>query len=392
MIIIRDFPPLYKLSAANGKILVWRIFVTDSPESPEFGIVITEHGQLDGQIIQNSEVFRTGKNLGRANATTAKEQAMAEARSRWKKKLDKGYVEDVNRAVERETDYEGGADAMLAHSFAEHTEKMLYPCAVQPKLDGIRCLATVTPGGVVSLWTRNHKRIYSVPHIEYWLWKVCGELDHTVVFDGELYNHKYRNNFETITSIVRQAEPSPNEKEVEYHIYDMIDSSGFDLRLRRLLGLLQGDHRRSIYDSACPIRIVETILVPDFDDLIDQYQYFVRQGYEGAMARRLDVPYEGKRSYSLLKIKSFKDAEFKIVDIEEGRGKLAGHVGAFICKTSDGKLFRAKMSGETARLKEYFENPELWSGKLLTVKYQNLTTEGIPRFPVGLRFRDKDGD
>jgi DNA ligase-1 len=46
------------------------------------------------------------------------------------------------------------------------------------------------------------------------------------------------------------------------------------------------------------------------------------------------------------------------------------------------------MSGSTERLKEYFENPKLWRGKILTVQYQALTSYGIPRFPVGKAIRD----
>jgi DNA ligase-1 len=393
-VVIRSLPPLYKQSPSTGKILFWRIFVTDSDESPDHAIIATEYGQLDGQPMHAYDVIRVGKNVGRANETSAEEQAFAEAKSRWTKKRDRGYVESVDDATRTQPDFTAGVDAMLAHVFTEHSKKMTYPCAVQPKLDGIRCLAVVQPSGEVMLWTRNKKRINSVPNIEHWLFKLVGEIDDPIVFDGELYNHRSRDNFEVITSIVRQSEPSPRREEVEYHIYDLIDpASGFDLRLRKLLGLIQGDVRRQIYRPECPIRVVETILARDQEDLLDQFSYFRKMGYEGAMARRLDTPYEGgKRSYSLLKLKTFTDDEFRIIDIEEGRGKLAGHVGAFICKTKEGKTFKAKMEGDTAKLKEYFEHPDLWAGKFLTVRFQNLTDAGVPRFPVGVRFRDEQGD
>jgi DNA ligase OB-like domain len=56
---------------------------------------------------------------------------------------------------------------------------------------------------------------------------------------------------------------------------------------------------------------------------------------------------------------------------------------------SDGKEFLAKMSGDTANLKDYFTNHKLWKGKRLTVKYQGLTgANGVPRFPVGVAIRD----
>ena len=107
------------------------------------------------------------------------------------------------------------------------------------------------------------------------------------------------------------------------------------------------------------------------------------------MVRNVHSLYVNKRSYDLQKVKDFSDEDFVIVGVEEGRGKLAGHVGAFICKTDDGKQFLAKMSGETSRLKEYFENHSLWEGKKLTVQFQGLTgAEKVPRFPVGKAIRD----
>ena len=114
------------------------------------------------------------------------------------------------------------------------------------------------------------------------------------------------------------------------------------------------------------------------------------EGYEGAIARNMAGQYEGKRSSNLIKVKEFDDSEFEIDHIEEGRGKLQGHVGAFVCITKSGKEFKAKMKGDTAQLKVYFDNPRTWQGRLLTVQYQGLSAYGIPRFPIGLRFREKE--
>jgi DNA ligase-1 len=82
------------------------------------------------------------------------------------------------------------------------------------------------------------------------------------------------------------------------------------------------------------------------------------------------------------------DDEFEIVGIEEGRGKLAGHA-IFVCRTKEGQEFKAKMKGDTAKLKAYFNNHSLWQGKFLTVQYQNISQYGVPRFPVGLRICEK---
>ena len=105
------------------------------------------------------------------------------------------------------------------------------------------------------------------------------------------------------------------------------------------------------------------------------------------MVRNFQGAYVNKRSVDLLKVKEFDSSEFKVVGVEEGRGKLAGHA-IFVCESGTTQ-FRTKMKGETSRLKEYFENPTSVLGRMLEVKYQGLTNKaGVPRFPVALRFRD----
>lgn len=124
------------------------------------------------------------------------------------------------------------------------------------------------------------------------------------------------------------------------------------------------------------------------DEMMLAFEKFLEQGYEGLMVRNMKARYVNKRSYDLQKVKEFQDSEFTVTGVEEGRGKLAGHA-IFVCKTSSGVEFRAKMKGETSALKKYFEHPELALGKQLTVKYQGVTNKsGVPRFPVGIRFKE----
>jgi DNA ligase-1 len=82
---------------------------------------------------------------------------------------------------------------------------------------------------------------------------------------------------------------------------------------------------------------------------------FKKAGYEGAIIRQLGIGYEHKRSSQLLKMKDFLDSEFLVVGVEEGRGKLQGHCGAFACSTQEGKIFSVKMAGDTRFLKTIFE-------------------------------------
>jgi ATP-dependent DNA ligase len=224
----------------------------------------------------------------------------------------------------------------------------------------------------------------SMPHIEAELEDVYKKGTHIV--DGELYNHSYKTNFEAITSLIRQEEPAENCTEVQFHVYDKAMPGGFANRIQTLTNELHA------YEKAvAPLQYivpVQTVTAEDEDELMDLFENFLSLGYEGAMVRNVDGEYVNKRSYDLQKIKEFDDAEFEIIGIEEGRGKLMGHAAKFICKMPSGLEFRAKLKGDTSKLKEFFEDSSLWEGKIVTVKYQGITKYGIPRFPVAERLRE----
>jgi len=368
---------LYK-KTNTGAIQYWKIYVVEKLDSC---VIKTEYGQLNTSSPQETrDIISKGKNLGRANATTFIEQSHAEAKSKWEKQKKKGYVESIDAAKSDQTDklIEGGVNPMLAYSYDEHSGKITWPCYGQPKLDGHRCIAIVS-NGECQLWSRTRKRIYSVPHIAEALAKRFH--DQQLVFDGELYNHDCKDDFERISSIARKQKPDKDHKLVQYHIYDLVSTEKFSRRSARLEELLG--------QAQDPIIPVFTKLLSNEEHMLKVMDVFLKDGYEGLIVRNCSAPYQHRRSYNLQKVKKMHDADYKIVDVCEGRGKLIGHVGAFICEDKRGQQFKAKMSGETKKLKEYFEKPKLWRGKLLTVQFQELTGKnGVPRFPVGLRIRE----
>ena len=113
--------------------------------------------------------------------------------------------------------------------------KIKYPCYIQPKLDGIRCIAMVQ-NGKCTLWSRTRKPITSCPHI-------VEELSRNfpvgnIVLDGELYNQDFRDNFEHIVHLVRQEEPDEKHRDVQYHVYDLVNSDAFKDRTEKLYHLI----------------------------------------------------------------------------------------------------------------------------------------------------------
>lgn len=379
-----DFPTLYK-KTSTGAIAKWLIRVDDDTAS---SIITTIHGQVDGKLQETKDRISEGKNIGKKNATTHFEQACKEAQAKWEKQLKKGYVQTLESANADETDdlIEGGVLPMLAHKFAEQGHKIKYPAYVQPKLDGIRCIAIVDKGAC-TLWSRTRKQITSCPHIVQEL-EAYFDGD-SIILDGELYNHAFKANFEHIVHLVRQETPDEKHADVQYHIYDIISDEPQNKRVNNLTDLETSMFQDENDLSYSSLRFVKTTSVAHENEVMDFFNAFLQQGYEGVMLRNKESKYVNKRSYDLLKVKEFSDDEFSVVGIEEGRGKLQGHVGAFICKNSKGQEFSVKMSGDTRKLREYFLDSALWQGKLLTVQYQGLTSYGIPRFPVGLRFRDE---
>lgn len=361
--------PLFK-KTSTGALQTWEIWTEDN-------VIVTRWGQVNGAMQEGRDTIQKGKNQGKKNATTAAEQASLEAQSQWEKKLKKGYVQDPSaaQAGERDAVITGGVDPMLAHTFAKQGHKLKYPCYYQPKIDGHRCIAVVS-GGKCTLWTRTRKPITGLPHLVAAIEALgIGE----ITFDGELYNHDYRAKFEELTSFIRSPDGKPGSEVVQYHIYDLADHGDLEFYLRT----------KCLADFGLkePLVMVQTEPAENEEDLMLAFERYLKAGYEGAMARNSAGPYVGKRSYDLLKIKEFQDSEFTVTGVEEGRGKLAGHA-IFVC-SSPGGTFKAKLMGDTSALKGYFDNPETAIGRQLTVKYQGLTGKnGVPRFPVAVRFRD----
>lgn len=377
---MKTFPTLYK-KTSTGAIQEWTIWVDMDYVHSVAYVIHTEYGQVDGKKQETMDFINEGKNIGKKNETTVEQQAIAEAQSKWEKQKKKGYVESIEAAKAGKLDeiIEGGIEPMLAHSFDKHGHKINFPCYIQPKLDGIRCVA-ILKDGKCTLWSRSRKQITSCPHI---ITEIESHFIADVVLDGELYNHDFKDNFEHIVHLVRQEEPDEKCTDVEYHIYDIINGEKtFEQRTNHIWKAFTIGNPK--FES---LKMVETQIVRE-DEVGYWYDIFKKDGYEGAMLRNVDSLYVNKRSYDLQKVKEMQDEEFLIIGIEEGRGKLTGHVGAFVCEMSDGKEFKAKMSGDTEKLKEYFENKLLWKDQFLVVKFQEYTNYGIPRFPVGVRIKE----
>lgn len=374
MSVLKIFPTLYKRDS-KAKVLQWDLRVIKNDSG--IATIVTTHGQEGGKMQTTRDPITKGKNIGKANETTPEQQALAEAEAKWTKQQErKGYVADKKNL---DTDTRPGFEPMLAHRYDKYPEKIVFPCIGQPKLDGHRCGATVENQTVV-LTSRKREVIQGLPHIELALAGFAPVGD-AVRFDGELYNHDYKDKFEELTGFIRSKTPKEGFEVVQYHIYDLANENIFYDRWMQL---------KALFEDTLESQVLIPVIGRIIEDEADALKYFkecVAAGYEGAMLRNFEGLYVGKRSYDLQKVKSFEDAEFKIVGVKEGRGKLAGHA-IFSCETQAGAEFDVKLKGETERLAEIYQNPEPYLGQMLTVQFQGYTNGNVPRFPVGLRIRE----
>ena len=330
----------------------------------------THSGQVGGAITTNEWTVVYGKNVGKANGTTDSEQALKEAEAKRTKKLESGYFENINHI--NKTQY---FEPMLAAKWEDYKDKIRYPIFSQPKLDGIRCI--VTKDGMFS---RNGKPIISAPHIRESLSEVF-EVYPDMILDGELYADKFANDFNKIVSLVKKTKPTDadlkeSKKNIQYWIYDLPDNDiQFGDRCDRLHDLFKAFESFSKHCIE-----VETTLCMSEDDVIDLYEGYVDAGFEGQMLR-MNSKYENKRSKSLLKHKSFVDEEYTILDIVEGEGNRTGTAGYMVFETADGKPFKSNVKGTWEETAEMLKSKKKLIGKQATIKYFNLTPDGIPRFP-----------
>jgi DNA ligase-1 len=368
------WPQLYAL-ASTGKVKTWQISVTDAEDGT--AVIWTTHGYVDGKMQVKPKPIKKGKNIGKANETTPREQAISEAESAYKKKIDKKYITEIPTEDNMPEIYL----PMLAKKFDDHKKKVTYPCIVQPKMNGVRCLARKISETEINYTSRKNKSYnatlaHLTPHL-------LPLMEVGQFFDGEIYLHGW--GFQKILRRVKKLRPDTNR--LQFWIYDIADPK-------------KKNHERvAEYSAKIPSNHQSLVSVPtgiahSEADIETFHTQFVREGYEGTIIRNWDALYKFDfRSMDLLKKKDFIDAEFKIVGYE---AEVIAEVGEpdrnaiiFVCELPDGSdTFTVRPKGSQEIRIEWYEEAESFIGKDLTVRYQELSEDNVPIFPVGIAVRD----
>lgn len=367
-----SFKSLYGRPSNGKKTKKWTISVEPKDD---FWIIKRVYGYVGFKETESIKEIKKGKNIGKKNETSARDQAISEAEAMWTKQKEQGYTEDT------ETTNDATFLPMLAHNYAKRQSDIKVPFYTQPKLDGVRVTITGISGGSGGqLLSRTGKPYVGFDHITEAVRKLG--LKKGIILDGELFTFDL--DFETICSVCRKSKViDPNQKLFKFYIFDMYDTNMKELTFEQRHNFLKG---LKLQD---PLVLVQTTLVHSKDEIQEIHEDYLKEKYEGVILRNTFGVYKNNyRSVDLQKYKTFIDDEYKIVDFSEAQGNDKGTI-VFICKDHKSNLrFSVRPKGSREKRKEWFDNFDKVKGKMLTVRYQNLTEYGVPRFPVGVCIRD----
>jgi DNA ligase-1 len=251
-------------------------------------------------------------------------------------------------------------NVMLAKKY-EPTKHKILGWYMSEKLDGVRAVwnghAFVTRNG----------NILNAP------WRVVGpmkkltELIGANHLDGELYMG--RGAFNECSGTVRR-----NEDEwigIEFHIFDIVGPQEIFFKRHRLLEDLSRRFPKFV-------RLVDQRSVATIPGMTARFEEITKAGGEGLMLKNPASHYQFKRSSDLLKVKTFEECEAVVIGYENGLGKYTGMVGALKCRLPNGNEFSCGSGLVDSERLDY----SLFDGKTITVKYFELSKDGIPRFPI----------
>ncbi len=354
---------------------------------------VTVSGQIGGKIRNTvPTVYRSGKNIGKSNATTVLTQAINETESKYLKQKKKAQPTLPL--------------PMLASAWDGQINDEVI---VQRKLDGVHCVATFTDK--ISIYSRSGKPFRNlgsalISGIEYTFKYLIPEYAglkglHLV---GEIYLHGI-----VLSKIVGQlgrSEERESDYPLEFHIFDafwfdhdQVSDTPTESR-QEFLDILFDYINAETTPEVGRVKRVECFSVKNVKELNRLYNKFIAEGYEGCIIRKLGEPYilstNGYHSSVIQKRKAIHDDEFPVVGFKNGTGKNENTV-TWVCETKDGQQFAVEPSLPAAVrekvfliLKTHKEAFDLIRGKMLTVEYSGLSVNNIPVQGKGKSFRTQD--
>lgn len=408
----------------NNAILVWEAYIEEHSTGAN---IITLSYKYGNKPRKNITSITKGKNIGKANQTTALQQAEFELLSKATKKLKEGYnevtiptvveatgaiVEYLLENLKEGVDDKGNIKPQLAASyyrpsknFTDSTGKFWkdrkyyylknpnvdiplkhiaidFPAIVQRKYNGVRALITITKDEVKI--TSKEGTDYIIPYI---ISEIYNKRDvfldtfktNKLVLDGELYKHDF--SLESINSAVR-GEVDIFTPKVDYMCYDVVDESkSFEDRYFTLHTILQ--NTPFIY-----IDLVENFHVSSNNYVQRLTDQFIEEGYEGVIVRNPRAVYSpNKRSSKVMvKLKRTIQEEYIVFNIiPQNRDESKG---MFVFKSEKGDLFEVNPTFSDEQARKLLKYRQDYIHKLVTLTFYEYTEKGLPFHVIDTIFRD----
>jgi len=366
---LTQFEKLYSRDA-TGNVRVWYMEVEDNRFRTVSGI-------QDGKMVTSEWTTCAAKNVGRANSTTAQEQAVKEVKARYTKQLKLGYHNTISTV-----DTVAFVEPMLAKSYEDYRGKLDFSAnkwMLNIKYNGLRMIATKD-----GLFSRKGERYVSVPHIENAL-KPFFQQYPEAVLDGECFNDQYRQELNEIVKLARKtkkitkADLAESERLIRFYVYDgygFTDNLGEDSAYYERKAWI--DH--NVTEKYDYVVKVPQWFINDEAHMMELYNNIVAEAHEGAILRLAAMPYEHKRSRNLLKVKPLEDAEFTITNVQEGSGNWSGKAKIISLRNDNNKEFDATFKGTMEDAAFFLTVKDQWIGKLVTIQFNGYTGLGTPQF------------
>jgi len=331
-------------------------------------------GQLDGKQ-QTKATTASPKNIGRANETTAEEQAIIEAKAVWVKKQKANYSTSIAAPVVIEL-------PMKVNVYQKHKKKVVFPCYISPKLNGVNAEYRLDRTGTLSLLSRGGEQ-YPIPsHQIEGVMATMAAMGVTRL-NGEMYSHGQH------LQDIMAATKKHNEltKDLVFNTFDLPTvKESYSTRASRLTSFIPAK------DTG--VAIVPIATADSHQDIEDAYNYAMDNGYEGIVIRNADTKYEyNTRSLTTLKYKKTQDAEFEVKSFDiDKNGHPVFHCYINSNHTGANSTFKVKPKGTDDERLEIAANAKSYIGKWIKVAYECFSKAGTPLKPVGICFRKVDAD
>lgn len=366
MIVIYEEPtwtPTLYSKDSKGKLREWKAWTDES-------FLIMEYGVVGGKLVRK-EIPCEPKNIGKANATTGKQQALVEMEAKLVKQKKSGYFETI-----AEAEAYVPKNPMKAKDYKDHKNKVKYPCYMQPKLNGLRMLVD----GQIQAWSKSGEPMWIPEH-----WKGFEDYVKAMLgVDGEVYAGLNGLSLQEINAAHKK--PNQNTQFLKFYVYDLPHKGkkGGDRQVELKLSL------PAIPD--CVVLVTSQYVETEAEgDAL--YAEWVAMGYEGAIYRDIDGDYEfEKRSEHLIKRKPRPTAEAMVVSVQKDR---IGQ-GVMTVEAVNGEqegvhfdllMLKNSVPGMNARM---YDDAVKLIGETIEYAYEELSDSLVPTKPVGERLREVD--